>query len=130
MPLFFRFSAIVLLVMSLLLSGCYNKSRRHLASDVSLINVGISSRNDVLIYLGEPDRQRNIGPNREEWVYVEEKPSDLQRAPLVGEFFSGDGYDKVFVILENDIVQSCYFREFAEDEFDWADDYNWQEKEE
>ena len=108
-----------------LLSGCYNKSIRHLASDASLIKAGSSSRNDVLTYLGEPDAQRVLENGREEWVYVEEKPSDFQRAPVVGGFFGGKGYDKVFIVLENDIVKSCQFREFADDEFDWDDESSW-----
>ena len=116
---------LILLALLFVLSGCYNKSIRHLASDASLVKVGSSTRNDVLTYLGEPDKQRILEDGREEWIYVEEKPSDLQRAPLVGGFFSGNGYDKILVILENDIVQFCQFREFAEDEFDWADESTW-----
>jgi len=125
-----RIPTLVVLVMFVLLTGCYNKSIRHLASDASLIKVGSSTRNDVLTYLGEPDGQRLLADGREEWVFLEEKPSDLQRTPVVGGFFSGNGYDKIFIVLQNDIVQSCQFREYNEDEFDWADDYSWQEKSE
>ena len=113
------------LVALLLLSGCYNKSVRHLASDASLIKVGSSTREDVLTYLGEPDAQRDLGNGREEWVFIEEKPSELQRAPVVGGYFDGKGFDKVFIVLENDIVQSCQFRDFADDEFDWAKESFW-----
>lgn len=130
MPIFLRISTILPLVLLLLLPGCYTKSRRHMASDVSLIEVGRSNRNDVLTYLGEPDRQRRLSDTREEWLYIEEQPSSLQRAPLVGGYFDGSGHDKVFIVLENDIVQSCRFREFGEGEFDWANDYDWQESEE
>jgi outer membrane protein assembly factor BamE (lipoprotein component of BamABCDE complex) len=125
-----RFSLIAVIVIFLCLSGCYNKKIRHLASDASLIKVGSSTRNDVLTYLGEPDGQRSLTENREEWVYLEEKPSSLQRTPVVGGYFDGRGYDKIFIILENDVVQSCQFREFEEDELDWADDFDWQEKQE
>lgn len=120
-----RISTVMCLAALLLVSGCYNKSIRHLASDASLIKVGVSTRNDVLTYLGEPDGQRVLGDGREEWVYVEEQPSNLQRAPMVGGFFEGDGYDKVFIVLENNVVQSCQFREFADDEFDWAEESPW-----
>ena len=130
MVLFSRISILAVLVMLLFLPACYNKSIRHLASDASLIEVGRSTRTDVLTYLGEPDLQRRLGDGREEWVFVEEKVSSLQRAPVVGTYFAGRGYDKVFIILENDIVQSCQFREFEDGEFDWADDFDWQESQE
>ena len=122
-----RILTAALLIMLFVLPGCYTKSRRHLASDASLIEVGVSTRNDVLTYLGEPDIQRPLGDDRVEWVYVEEIPSGLQWAPIVGEYFEGKGYDKVFVVLEQDIVRSCTFRKFADDELDWADDFDWQE---
>lgn len=128
MVFFSRISLLAVLVMLLFLPACYNKSIRHLASDASLIVVGSSTRTDVITYLGEPDLQRRLDDTREEWVFVEEKVSTLQRAPIVGNYFDGRGYDKVFIILENDIVQSCLFREFEDDEFDWADDFDWQEK--
>lgn len=121
---------ILILILSAVLSGCYNKPRRHLASDAILIEVGSSDRNDVLTYLGEPDKQRVLGNGREEWVFIEERPSGLQRTPLVGGFFKGDGYDNVFIVFQDDIVQLCQFREYDKDEFDWADDYSWQETEE
>lgn len=127
MIFFSRISILIVLGMLLFLPACYNKSIRHLASDASLIEVGRSTRVDVLTYLGEPDLQRRIDDNREEWVYVEEKVSGMQRTPVVGGYFDGRGYDKVFIILENDIVRSCQFREFEDDEFDWADDFDWQE---
>ncbi len=125
-----RLIPVLLLILLAVLTGCYNKPVRHLASDASLIKVGSSSRNDVLTYLGEPDKQRTHPDGRVEWVYTEEKPSGYQRMPLVGGFFSGDGYDKIYVIFKDDVVQSCQFREFDDDEFDWADDYSWQETEE
>jgi hypothetical protein len=130
MVVFSRISIFAILVMLMFLPACYNKSIRHLASDASLIEVGSSTRTDVLTYLGEPDLQRRLDDSREEWVFVEEKVSTLQRAPVVGTYFDGRGYDKVFIILENDIVQSCQFREFEDDEFDWADDFDWQENKE
>lgn len=122
-----RILTAALLVMLFILPGCYTKSRRHLASDASLIEVGVSTRNDVLTYLGEPDFQRQLGTERVEWVYVEEIPSDLQWAPVVGGYFDGKGYDKVFIVLEEDIVRSCTFRKLTDDELDWADDFDWQE---
>lgn len=117
----------IVLIMLFFLPGCYPKTRRHLASDASLIEVGVSTRNDVLTYLGEPDEQRQLGNDRVEWIYAEEIPSDFQWAPIVGGYFDDKGYDKVIIVLEKDIVRSCTFRKFAKDELDWADDFDWQE---
>lgn len=127
MPLY-RFLPVTLLVLvAITMAGCYNKSLRHLSSDASLIKVGKSSKNDVLIYLGEPDKERVLADGQEEWAYIEEKPSGYQRTPLIGGFFSGNGYDNILVVFKDDIVESCKFREYDEDEFDWADDFSWQE---
>ena len=125
-----RFFVSVVLVMLLLLPACYNKTIRHLASDASLIEVGKSTRADVLTYLGEPDEQVRLDDKREQWIYTEEKVSVWQRAPVVGSYFDGRGYDKVFIVLEDDLVKSCQFREFQDDELDWSDDFDWQEKDE
>ncbi len=126
MPRALHVSIMACCVFLFLATGCYNKSIRHLASDAALIKAGSSTRNDVLTYLGEPDALRILEDGSEEWVYIEEKPSDFQRAPVVGGFFEGEGYDKVLVVLKNDIVQSCQFREFADDEFDWDDESFWK----
>jgi hypothetical protein len=125
-----RLIPILVLILSAVLSGCYNQPRRHLASDAILIEVGSSTRNDVLTYLGEPDKQRILDKGREEWVFIEETPSNYQRAPLLGGFFKGKGYENVFIVFQDDIVQLCQFRENAKDELDWADVYSWQETEE
>ncbi len=127
MPSFGRF-CILLCLVSLFVSGCYNRPVRHLASDVSLIKVGQSNREDVLVYLGEPDVQRMVSATLEEWVYVEEKESLYQQAPVVGKAFSADGYNKIVVTLDGELVVGCRFSAFEKDELDWSDDFSWQKK--
>ncbi len=122
-----RCLTVIVLFAVLSLTGCYSKSMRHLASDVALITIGESVRNDVLTYLGEPDKQNKRDGDTEEWIYVEEKITTLQRIPMIGVFFSNNGYQKITVILHNNVVQSCQYREFDKDELEWADDYSWQE---
>ncbi len=109
--------------------GCYNKTIRHLASDAVLIETGGSLRNDVLTYLGEPDSIRMLEDDKEEWRYVEERPGTLQAVPLIGRYFGGGYYEILTVVLHNDIVQSSRFREFSDDDFDWAERYSPEEKE-
>ena len=112
----------------LFVTGCYATPVRHLASDAALLKIGSSSRNDVLTYLGEPDRQQPLPGGGEEWIYSEEVTSDLQKLPLVGSLAKEKGEQKLVVVLRDDVVQSCQFREFGRKEFDWADDYSWQEQ--
>jgi len=128
MPFVPRFAIIFTLGLLLFTTGCYNKPVRHLASDAVLIEAGTSTRQDVLTYLGEPDIQRRLPSGEEEWIYIEEMTSDLQRVPLAGGYFEGKGQERILIVLSNDIVQSCEFREFGTDEFDWSDTYSPQEK--
>jgi hypothetical protein len=130
MPRIFLCLTFFFLTLLLFTGGCYNKTIRHLASDAVLIKTGSSSRNDVLTYLGEPDTIRMFGDGGEEWTYVEERPGTLQALPLIGRYFGGGYYEKISVVLQNDIVQSSRFREFSDDDFDWADTYSSQEKDE
>ncbi len=126
MPSLLRF--LLLISVLLMFTGCYNRPVRHLASDVSLIKIGQSTRQDVLVYLGEPDLQRMVSASLEEWVYIEEKESIYQQAPWVGDVFSADGYGKIVVTLAKDVVIGCQYSAFDKDEFDWSDDFSWQKK--
>jgi hypothetical protein len=113
----------------LLLVGCSGTPTRHLVSDVCMIKSGQSSRQDVLTLMGEPDSKRMVSPDVEEWVYYEEDRSMMQDTPLVGGVFDANGYNMVRITLSADIVNSCRYSGFEDDEFDWQDDYTWQETE-
>ncbi len=127
MFVFFRFFVVAVTVLFLQV-GCYNTPIRHLASDVSLIKVGESKSEDVILYLGEPDVQRMVSEELVEWIYLEEKLSDLQGMPFLGRFFSANGYEKVVVTLKDELVYDCRFSAYEKDEFDWSDDFPWQKK--
>lgn len=127
MSSFYRFFVVACLVM-LLMAGCYNRPVRNLASDASLIKIGQSNREDVLVFLGEPDLQRMVSANQEEWVYIEEKESTFQKTPMVGGVFSPEGYGKVVVTLEGDLVVDCQYSAYEEKDLDWKDDFDWQKK--
>lgn len=123
-----RLFAIPLLMILLLGGGCYNQPVQHLASDASLIKVGKSTKQDVLLLLGEPNAQQRIGEGAEEWVYYEEEMSALQRTPLVGEYFDPKGYNMIRVVLEHDMVKSCDYSGYEAGESSWSDDYSWQKE--
>ena len=117
-----------LLLVAVLLSGCYNKPVRHLASDVALRKAGESSRDDVLTFLGEPDEQIILEPGLEKWVYTEYEKSMFKEAPLVGRYFGDPNYGTVTIILEDNVVRQCVYGSWESDDYAWADDFDWQEK--
>ncbi len=110
-----------------LLSGCYTKPVRHLASDAALIKAGQSSRQDVLRYLGEPNGHRSLSPGVDEYVYYEDRKDGVGKVPLVGDWIDPDGYEMILITLDGDLVTRCEFRVFKEDDQAWVDDFTWEE---
>ena len=117
-------------LLALSMAGCSGTPTRHLASDVSMIKVGQTSRQDVLQLMGDPDSKRMVSDDTEEWVYYEEARATMQDTPLVGGAFDPDGYSMVVITLSGNTVTTCRYSGFEDDEFDWQDDYSWQETEE
>lgn len=118
---------LMVLFLALVLGGCSKGPVRHLASDVCMVKVGQTSRQEVLELMGEPDSRRMVAPSTEQWLYYEEDRSTLQAAPVVGETFDPSGYHMVMITLAGDVVSTCRYSAYDEDEFDWQDDYSWQE---
>ncbi|MEN8198568.1 MAG: hypothetical protein ABFR63_00715 [Thermodesulfobacteriota bacterium] len=122
-------SLIATILLLFFLVGCSGTPTRHLVSDVCMIKAGQTSRQEVISLMGPPDSKRMIGPETEEWVYYEEDRSVLQDTPFVGDSFDADGYNMVVITLSGDTVITSRYSGFADDEFDWQDDYSWQETE-
>jgi len=114
-------------ILLLFLAGCASHPVRHLASDASLLQPGVSTKKDVLLYLGEPNGQRSVSPGVEELVYYEEQRGALGRLPLAGDWVGGNGYEMIVVTLKGDLVTDCQFRTFSKADQDWADDFTWQD---
>ncbi len=120
---------IFLLLLSVLtVTGCYNKPVRHLASDVGLLRVGTSTQEDVMVYLGEPDEQQEIGNGVEKWLYKDEDRTLFEKTPLVGKRIGSPEYRRAVVTLTNGIVTKLIYSSSDQDDLDWANDYSWQEK--
>ena len=115
----FIFSALAALF---LLVGCSSKPVRHLASDAALIEPGTSTRQDVVRYLGQPDRRRSVSPGVEEYVYYNEQKGFLAGLPLVGRLADPESYEMILVTLDGDTVTGCDFLIHKEDDRDWAAD--------
>lgn len=120
--------ALACCLLLLMATGCANKPIRHLASDAALIKPGTSTKEDVLTYLGDPDSQQQLSATTERWIYYEERPSTMQKAPFIGTFFDAAGYSQIQVTFEGDRVVDCRFSAHESDEYDWSDDYSWQEQ--
>ena len=116
------------LVMLVALSGCYTKPVRHLASDVALLKIGDSTREDVLIFLGEPDEQQEVSAGVEKWMYNDMQISFLEKAPLVGKHMGSPEYRHAVVTIKDNIVTEVVYSSSDADDLSWAKDYPWQEK--
>ena len=111
----------------LLLSGCYSKQVRHLASDAALIKPGQTSVKDVQKYLGEPNGRREISPGVSEYVYYEDRPGFFGNMPVLGPMAGPGGYEMIVVTIEKDMVSNCEFRNFNESDRKWVEDFTWEE---
>lgn len=110
------------------LAGCYMKPVRHLAADVALVQVGKSTKEDVVIFLGEPDDQAQDQQGRELWHYRDKNTNMLQKTPVVGSTFGAPEFIHVVVTFTNGLVSSCDFSLSDADDLSWAKDFSWQEK--
>lgn len=116
-------------VMSVLVSGCYNKPVRHLASDVSLLKIGQSTQEDVLVYLGDPDDIEDLDNGEQKWIYRDEKADFFEKTPFVGEYIGTPEERRVEITLKNGVVSNRVFTAFDEDDLEWSEDFSWQETE-
>jgi hypothetical protein len=95
---------------------------------VALLKIGESSQDDVLTFLGEPDEQIVLDKGVEKWVYTEYEKSMIKETPVVGKYFGDPNYGTVTVILKDNIVVDCVYGAWESDDEAWADDFDWQEK--
>lgn len=119
-----------LAVMFCTVSGCYTTPVRHLASDVSLLKIGESTSEDVLVFLGPPDEKRDKPGGVEKWLYRDKELSFLQKTPFLGKHLGPPLYRKVVVTITKNVVSDVVYTSSDKDEPNWADDFSWQEKKE
>lgn len=111
-----------------LVGGCYTTPVRHLAADVAILKKGVSTQEDVLVYLGDPDEVAELGGGVEKWYYKETDTSFLEGMPFIGKRIGSPEYIEVVVTLEDGIVADADYSSTDEDDLDWADDFSWQKK--
>jgi hypothetical protein len=108
----------------LILAGCSSKPVRHLDSDAALVKTGESTREDVIRYLGTPDRHRSLSPTMEEYVYYNERKGFLGGLPLVGKQLDPSSYEMIQITLDGDLVTDCDFLIHKAGDKDWDTDIN------
>lgn len=115
---------------SLLLPGCYMTQVRHLASDVGMLQIGVSTQDDVLVFLGEPDERKDLGGGKQQWLYADVDKAFYQKIPFVGKYFGEPDRMLARVVLTDNIVTECSYKMIDDAEKSWSEDFSWQEKEE
>lgn len=123
-----KFVMVLLVAVSLLTSGCYIHPVRHLAADVALLQDGKSTKEDVLIFLGEPDQQQQGENGSEVWLYEEVERSFLEKTPYLGKYLGSPAHRQVKVEFKNGIVVRSEYTSSDEDDLDWSKDFSWQDK--
>ncbi len=110
---------ILLLSCSVSLSGCHTTPVRHLTSDVSLLKKGVSTDEDVLVFLGMPDLEEQGEDGIVRWIYQDRRKSFAQKLPLIGTSFGEEGRTTVIISLQNHIVTEIDYHTTAPDELGW-----------
>ena len=114
---FRSFTCCILLIIGSAIAGCASGHYiRHLASDASLVTPEQSSKKDVLSYLGSPDN-RQTGANGEIWIYYQPNKSLLRKLPYLGNMMGYENYEVVIITFKGELVKSCTYRMFTEQEF-------------
>ena len=109
-------------------SGCYITPVRHLASDVALLQVGKTTSEEVIVFLGDPDEQHDLGDGMQKWLYKEKDVGLLQRTPWIGSKLGSPEIRQAVITLKNGVVSSCDYSYSDEDDMGWKKDFSWQEK--
>lgn len=122
-----RLFFLLLLITTCLAAGCYRTPVRHLAADVALLKIGESTQEDVFIYLGQPDHQRDLGGGVVQYSYRDQKKAFLEKTPLVGKYTGNPEYLQVIVTLSRGIVSDLVFNSADEDDAGWRNDFSWQQ---
>ncbi|MDF1577957.1 MAG: hypothetical protein RQ753_06770 [Desulfurivibrionaceae bacterium] len=104
----------------LLTAGCVGASSpvRHLSSDICLVMPEQTTREEVISFLGEPDRKMTTDENLELWLYLEVNRSFARKMPLVGDKLGTQNYEAVTVTFNGELVSTCLYRQFDESEFE------------
>ncbi|MCK9174313.1 MAG: hypothetical protein M0O96_03445 [Desulforhopalus sp.] len=103
------------------LSSCYNTPVRHLTSDIGMVKKGISSEEDVLIYLGDPDIVKELGGGRERWIYQQAEKTAVEKLPWVGSHLGTPQENVAIITFNNKVVSRVQYTSSDPDEMSWEE---------
>jgi len=103
-----------------IIAGCAGTSQpiRHLSSDVCLVMPESTTRQEVLSFMGAPDRKTRTADSQEVWIYKKINKSFAKKMPLLGEKLGSQNYETVTVTFVGELVRTCLYREFNEAEYE------------
>jgi outer membrane protein assembly factor BamE (lipoprotein component of BamABCDE complex) len=116
-----RLAVLFALLLFMFSTGCSSTISppvRHLSSDVCLVMPESTTRQEVLSFLGEPDRKITTAEKSEVWLYLKVNKSFSKKLPLLGAKLGSQNYETVTVTFDGDLVKTCLYRQFDEDEFE------------
>ncbi|PIE72832.1 MAG: hypothetical protein CSA20_05895 [Deltaproteobacteria bacterium] len=102
-----------------LISGCYNKPVRHLAADVGLVKVGVSTKDDVLVFLGNPDEEFVGEDGTLNWIYLKSRKTVAEKLPWLGEKIGSPERTRVAVQFQGDVVSRVDYSLSDSDDLRW-----------
>lgn len=107
-------------LVSLLLAGCSGISSpvRNLSSDVCLVMPESTTRQEVLSFLGEPDRKLVNSEKMDVWLYEKVNQDFTRKFPVIGDKLGEQNYETVTVTFDGNLVRTCLYRQFDEAEFE------------
>ncbi len=100
-------------------SGCYNTPVRHLAADASLVETGVSTREDVSTILGTPDRQMRQD-DAVVWIYEERKKDMVEDLPLLADKLGTAEQIRLLVYFRGDTVTRVEYSAVDPDDQRWG----------
>ena len=101
------------------LYGCFNsKPVRHLSSDVCLLIPNMTTKEEVLRLIGQPNQRLTSQQGQETWYYYNAKKSLLRKTPYVGDKLGNENFDLVTVTFTGDRVVTCVYRALTQEEFE------------
>ena len=101
------------------LCGCFNsKPVRHLSSDVCLLIPNMTTKEEVLKLIGQPNQRLTTQQGQEIWYYYDAKKSLLRKTPYVGDKLGDENFDLVTVTFTGGRVVTCAYRSLTQEEFE------------
>ena len=113
----YTFLVLLFLVFFAVLSACSNKQVRYLASDVCMISPEITTKQEVLGILGQPDEQYAEPTGEEVWVYYDAKTNLISETPYIGDKVGDEQFEMAKVTFADNIVRTIVYRSMSEEEY-------------